>query len=204
MLKGYFNYLLWFIAAFTMLIGFEAALASLLTGYTLNNFSFLLWEKFHFFVTYFLEEPIETLSFILIDKPLFKIESLQKNQTSVIWGLHYYGVTLLTHTAIAILVSRAINTHTFLKSALLLFPIVGVILLIFSSLFLYLSSCCTAGANWIIHTWILAIVLNPYTASESLIELYNYIHDGFIYLQFLMAALGVYLIFLNLKNKTKR
>ena len=90
MLKGYFNYLLWFIAAFTMLIGFEAALASLLTGYTLNNFSFLLWEKFHFFVTYFLEEPIETLSFILIDKPLFKIESLQKKS-----NLSYLGITLL-------------------------------------------------------------------------------------------------------------
>ena len=200
MVKIFINYLLWFLIAFTFLIGIEATLASLLTGYSPNNFSFLLWEKFHFFLTYFLEEPVETLNFILIDKPLFKIEALQENQTTIIWGLHYYGVTLFTHIVIAILASRAINKHTFSRPALLSFPISGVILLNFSSLFLYLSSCCTAGANWIIHTWILTIIFNPYIASETLIELYNYIHDWFIYLQILMAASGIYLIFLKSKN----
>ena len=203
MFKISLNHLLWFAAAFTILIGLESILSGLITGYTPNSFSFLLWDKFRFFLTYFLEEPLETLSFILIDKPLFKIEALHKNTTTVIWGLHYYGVTLFTHIVIAILASRAINKHTFSKSALLSFPIGGVILLIFSSLFLYLSSCCTTGANWIIHTWILTVIFNPYTASENLIELYNYIHDWFIYLQFLITVSGAYLIFLKLKNKTK-
>ena len=201
--KIYLNHLLWFLATFATLIGLEVALVSLFTGFTPNNFSFLLWDKFHFFLMYLLEEPVETLSFILIDKPLFKVEALQESTTTVIWGLHYYGVTLFTHTVVAILASRAINKHTFSKYALLSFSISGVILLIFSSQFLYLSSCCTAGANWIIHTWILVVIFNPYTASETLIELYNYIQDWFIYLQYLIAALGAYLIFLKLKNETK-
>lgn len=201
--KTYLNHLLWFLAAFTILIGLEVVLVALFTGFSPNNFSFLLWDKFYFFLTYLLEESVETLSFILIDKPLFKIEALQENKTTVIWGLHYYGVTLFTHIVVAILASRAINKHKFSKYTLLSFSISGVILLIFSSLFLYLSSCCTAGANWIIHTWILAVVFNPFTASETLIELYNYIQDWFIYLQYLMAALGGYLIFLKLKNKAK-
>jgi len=192
--------MLWFVATFALLIGFETVLISLLTGYTPNKLSFLLWENFHFLLQYFLEEPIETLSFILIDKPLFRIEAIHDNPTTVIWGLHYYGVTLFTHAVIAILASRAINTHTFSKSALQSLPISGTILLIFSSLFLYLSSCCTAGATWIIHTWILAVVFNPYTASETLLDIYNYIQGGFIWLQFLMAVSGAYLIFLKLKK----
>ena len=202
--KTFLNHLLWFVAAFTIIIGFETVLISLFTGFTPNKFSFLLWDKFHFFFTYFLEEPVETLSFILIDKPLFKIEALQESPTTVIWGLHYYGVSLFTHIVVAILASRVINKHTFLKSALLSLPFSGIILLIFSSLFLYLSSCCTAGANWIIHTWILAVVFDPYTASETLIDIYNYIQDWFIWFQLLIATSGAYLIFLKLKNEVKR
>ena len=201
MLKIFLNHLLTFVAALTILIGLEATLVSLFTGYNPNNFSFLLWEKFHFFFRYLLEEPVETLSFIFIDKPIFKVEALQESSATVIWGLHYYGVTLFTHIVVAILASRAINKYTFPKYTLQSFSVSGVILLILSSLFLYLSSCCTAGANWIIHTCILAVVFNPFTASETLIELYNYINNWFIDVQYLMAALGGYLIFLKLKIK---
>jgi len=200
MLIIFLNQLAWFVAAFATLLGLEVVLISLLAGYPPNNFSFLLWEKFHFFLRYLLQEPVETLSFILIDKPLFKIEALQESPATVIWGLHYYGVTLFTHIVVAILASRALNKHRLSKSALLSFPIKGTTLFIFSSLFLYLSSCCTSGANWIIHTWILAVVFNPYTASATLLEIYNNIQSWFIWLQYLMAASGAYLIFLKLKK----
>lgn len=200
-LKVFLNHMLWFIAAFTVLIGLEAALAGLLTGFTPNNFSILLVDNFQFFLRYFQEEPVETLFFILIDKPLFKIEALQENPSTVIWGLHYYSVTLFTHIVTAILASRAINMHTFSMSALLYFPFIGTVLLIFSSLFLYLSSCCTSGAPWIVHTWILAVVFNPYIGSGTLLELYNDIQGGFIYVQYLIAALGAYLVYLKLNNE---
>ena len=203
-LKRFLNHLFWFVVTFTLLIGFQVTLTGFLTGYSPNNFSFLLWDQFHFFTRYLIEEPVKTLSFIFIDKPLFKIEALQENQSLVTWGLHYYGITLLVHTLIAFLASRAINTYTFSKSALKSFPVVGAILLYFSSLFLYLSSCCTAGANWIIHTMVLAVFFNPYMASENLIELYKEIHGGFIYIQILMVVSGLYLVFINLKSETKR
>lgn len=201
--KIFLNHLLWFILAFTLLIVVELIIASLFTGYLPNKLSCLLWDKFHFFLVYFREEPVETLLFFLIDRPLFKIEAVHDDLSTVIWGLHFYSYTLFTHIVAAILASRAINKHTFSKPALLSLPISGIILLIFSSIFLYLSSCCTAGGNWIVHAWVLAIIFNPYMATANLLEIYNNIHGWFIWLQVLIAVSGAYLIFLKLKNETK-
>ena len=201
--KIFLNHLLWFILTFTLLILVEFILASLFTGYLPNKLSFLLWDKFDFFLIYFREEPVETLLFFLIERPLFEIEALHDDLSTVIWGLHFYSYTLFTHIVAAILASRAITRHTFSKSALLSLPISGILLLIFSSIFLYLSSCCTAGGNWIIHTWLLAIVFNPYMATANLLEIYNNFHGWLIWLQVLIAASGAYLIFLKLKNETK-
>ena len=196
--KTFLNHLLWFIFVFTLLIVVETILVSLFTGYLPTKFSFLLWDKFNFFLDYLREEPIETLSFILIDKPLFKIEALQDNLTTVIWGLHFYSYTLFTHIVIAALASRIIVKHT--TSALRSFPVSGSILLILSSLFLYLSSCCTSGANWIIHSWLLAVVFNPYNITETTLDIYNHIHGWFIWMQYVMAISGIYLIILKIRN----
>lgn len=192
--------LLWFIIPFAILIGVEILFISLFTGFGPSQFSFLLWDKFHFFLGYFLEEPLETLLFISIDQPLFKIKAALDNPPQVIWRLNYYGYTLFTHIVVAIIASRTINKFTLSKSALQHFPVSGSVLLILSSLFLYLSSCCTAGANWIIHTWVLAIVFNPYTARETILEIYNNYSAWFTWLQYFMAFSGAYLIFIKLKK----
>ena len=198
--KIFFNHLLWFVLAFTLLIVVETILVSLFTGYLPTRFSFILWDNFHFFLDYLWDEPVETLSFLLIDKPLLKIDALQDNLTTVIWGLHFYSYTLLTHVFIAILASRIIVKHTLTISALRSFPINGSVLLILSSLFLYLSSCCTSGANWMIHSWLLAIVFNPQNTIRNILEIYNNIEGWLIWIQFIMAVSGVYLILLKIRK----
>ena len=198
----FLNHLFWFVLAFTFLIVAESILVSLFTGYLPTRFSFILWDNLHFFLDYLWDEPVATLSFLLIDKPLFKIDALlqDNNQDTVIWGLHYYSYTLLTHVFIAILASRIIVKHTLTISALRSFPVNGSILLILSSLFLYLSSCCSNGANWIVHSWVLTIVLNPHNTIGNILEIYNHIEGWLIWVQFLMAVSGGYLILLKIRK----
>lgn len=198
--KFFLSHIFWFVLAFTLLIVVETILISLFTGYLPTKLSFLPWDKLHIILNYFWEEPIETLGFIFIHTPLFKIEALLNTPTTTVWGLHFCGYTIFTHVVIAILVSRIIVKYKFTTLALKSFPISGSILLIISSLFLYLSSCCTGGANWIIHSWLLSIVFNPYNATETTIEIYNNIHEWFIWFQFVMAASGLYLIMLKIRK----
>jgi len=190
----FINHLFWFVLAFTFLIVTETILVSWFTGYLPTRFSFLLLDNFHFFLDYFWDEPVETLSFLLIDKPLFKIDALQDNLSTVIWGLHFYSYTLLTHIFIAILTSRLIVKQTLTISALRSFPVSGSVLLILSSLFLYLSSCCTNGANWIVHSWLLVIVFTPDNAIGNVFDIYKNIEGWLIWIQVVMAASGIYLV----------
>jgi hypothetical protein len=188
------NHLFWFVLSFTFIIIAETILVSLFTGYLPTRFSFLLWNNFHFLLDYLWDEPIEILSFLLIDKPLFKIDALQDNLSTVIWGLHFYSYTLLTHIFIAVLASRLIVKQTLTISALRSFPVSGSILLILSSLFLYLSSCCTNGATWIVHSLLLVIMFTPGNAIGNFFDIYNYIQGWLIWVQVVMAISGSYLV----------
>lgn len=196
----FLSHVLWFVLVFSLIILVETILISLFTGYLPTQISFQQWDKFHIIFSYFWEEPIETLGFIFVHKPLFKIEALLNIPSTTIWGLHFYSYTIFTHIVIAILASRIIVKYKFTTLALKSFPIIGSILLMLSSLFLYLSSCCTGGANWIIHSWLLSIVFNPYNATETTIEIYNNIHEWFVWFQFVMAASGLYLIMLKIRK----
>ena len=198
--KFFLSPVLWFVLAIILLMVVETILMSLFTGYLPTQISFQQWDKFHIILSYFREEPIETLSFIFTHKPLFKIEALLNTPTTTIWGLHFYSYTIFVHVVIAILASRIIVKYKFTTLALKSFPICGSLLLILSSLFLYLSSCCTSGANWIIHSWLLSIVFNPYTATETTIEIYNNIHEWFTWFQFVIATSGLYLIMLKIRK----
>lgn len=198
--KLFLNQMLWAFFAFILLIVVETILISLFTGYYPDKFVFLLWDKFDFFRIYFKEEPFDTFVYFLIERPLFKIEALQDNLTTVIWGFHFYSYTLVIHIIISILASRIIVRHTLTILALQTFSVSGSILLILSSLFLYLSSCCTSGAVWIIHSWLLSLVFNPFKATETILELYNNIHGWLIWIQYLMATSGVYLIIKKYKK----
>ena len=196
----FLSHISWFVLAFALLILIETILISLFTGYLPTRLLFLSWDQLHFILNYFWDEPFDTLSFIFTHKPLFKIEALLNIPTTTIWGLHFYSYTIFTHIVIAILASRIIVKYKFTTLALKSFPISGSILLILSSLFLYLSSCCTSGAIWIIHSGLLSIVFNPYNATETTIEIYNNIHEWFTWFQFLMAASGLYLILLKIRK----
>ncbi len=198
--KTYINYLSWFVIILSILISVEILLITFFTGYPVNKLSFLLSDGFHFFIKYLLDDPLDTLYFVLIEKPLIKIEAIHNNPVTVIWGLHYYGFTILTHILLAALASRAISKYKLTTTTLKTFPMIGALLLILSSLFLYLASCCTGGASWIIHTSLLAIAFNPYNATESALEFYKNIQGWFNWMQFMMATLGTYLIILKIQK----
>ena len=200
--KDFLSHISWFMLAFSLLIAIETILISLFTGYLPTKLLYLKWDQFSFILNYFWDEPFDTLSFIFTHKPFLKIEAILStaSTTTTVWGLHFYSYTIFTHVAIALLASRILVKHKFTTLALKSFPISGSILLILSSLYLYLSSCCTSSSNWIIHSWILSIAFNPYNATETTIKIYNNIHEWFIWFQFLMAASGLYLIMLKIRK----
>ena len=190
--------LFWLILILAVVTLFEVFLISVSTGYLPTKVSFLLWDRFDYFIVYFRNEPFEALSLYFIDKPLFKIEAMQEAPITAIWGLHYYSYTLLAHLLVGIVFSCIITRSIFTKLSRRDFPVTGSSLLIFSSLFLYLSSCCSVGGNWIFHTWLLSILFNPVTATDSIIEIYTIISGGFIWLQTVTALFGIYLIAVKL------
>lgn len=178
----------------------EILLVSLSTGYLPAKVSFLIWDRYDFFTSYFSDNSFEALVLYFIDKPLFKIEAIQMDSASAIWGLHYYSYTLLAHLLVAIVYSYIITRSALNKNNWRGLPVLGSAMLILSSLFLYLSSCCSVGGNWIFHSWFLSVIFNPLTASESLLESYTLISEWLIWMQVLMALTGIYLMFSKLKK----
>jgi len=180
----------------------EVIITAAFIGYAPNQMKFLLWDNIDFLRVYFRAEPLDTLKFVFIDRPLFIIEARQQDPSTSIWGLHYYSYTVVVHIVAAVLLVQLVKPAQPITPRLRLLAITGAGLLILSSLYLYLSSCCTAGANWIMHTWLLAIVFNPYTSSESIIEMYGYVNQWFVWIQVLFAVLGCYFIFTGLNKRT--
>lgn len=181
---------LYFLLMLVGLILCELIFMAAFTGYMPTKIKFLLWENIDFLLVYFRGEPLDTLKFVFIDKPLIVIESRQQAPSTVIWGLHYYSYTVIVHVVIAIVLAQQVRASPPIRAKLRYFQLGGSGLLVFSSLYLYLSSCCTGEASWILHTWFLSLVFNPITATESMIELYELVHNGFIWMQILIAALG--------------
>ncbi|MCK4709884.1 MAG: hypothetical protein KAU21_14795, partial [Gammaproteobacteria bacterium] len=70
--------LFWLILILAVVTLFEVFLISVSTGYLPTKVSFLLWDRFDYFIVYFRNEPFEALSLYFIDKPLFKIEAMQE------------------------------------------------------------------------------------------------------------------------------
>ena len=75
-----------FFIVLTALVCCEIILASAFTGDMPNQFSFLLWENLEFLLIYFGDEPLETLKFVLIDRPIFVVESRLQEPSAAIWG----------------------------------------------------------------------------------------------------------------------
>lgn len=193
--------ILTFLFLLPVLVICEVIITTAFLGYKPNQINFLLWDNIDFLFVYFRSEPLDTLKFVFIDKPLFVIESRQENPSIAIWGLHYYSYTFVAHVVVAVVLAQVIKPSQPIRSAPRYVAVIGSSLLILSSLYLYLSSCCTAGANWILHTWLLAIVFNPLTATEFIIEVYGLVNKWFVWLQILFAALGAYLVVRGLKRK---
>jgi hypothetical protein len=192
-----------FFIVLAALVCCEIILASAFTGYMPNQFSFLLWENLDFLLIYFGDEPLETLWFVLIDRPIFVVESRQQEPSVAIWGLHFYSSTFIAHIVVALVLNWLLKPARSFTYTSRLMVISGCLLLVISSLHLYLSSCCTAGANWLLHTWMLAIVFDPFTANEFIIELYGVVNPWFLWLQILMVLAGSYLVYRGLKQKQR-
>ena len=194
--------LFWFTLFLTVLMLCETLLISVFTGHLPTNISFLLLDKFDFFIEFLRDVPVDALTLIFVDKPLFVIASMQKDPVTAIWGLHYYGYTLIIHLLVAFIFSHVMTSSKSVELNWRAFPVLGSVLLIFSSLFLYLSSCCSVGGNWILETMLLAIIFDPVTASDAILDLYTVIEGGFIWLQTVMSLLGIFLVVSKLGNKS--
>lgn len=177
----------------TGLIIVEVVFIAMSTGYMLVHVKSSLLENAGFFMVLLQEEPLMTLKLMLIEKPLFIIEARHEATASVVWSLHYFSFTLLVHFIISF----------FIAGIILRFgedlrwqdiPFTGSVLLLFASLYLLMTSCCTAGPNWIFHTWLLSVVFNPITSSNATIKVYQFLKDGFVLLQIGTGLVGGYLL----------
>lgn len=190
-----------FLAILAGLVISELILTAAMTGYMPNRVTFLLWDNIDFLLIYFGEEPWDTFKFVFMDKPLFLIESRLENPSSAVWGLHYYSYTVVIHIAVALVLVQVIRLSQSIAATSRFVVVLGAGLLVLSSLYLYLASCCTTGASWLLHTWLLAIVFNPQTATEFIIELYGVVHKWLLWLQIMIAVSGAYLAVRGLKRK---
>lgn len=178
----------------------ETAFIALATGYMFIQFRSSLLENLGFFVLLADEDPMATLRIILMDNPVFIIQSKHKPTDSTVWSLHYFSLTILVHLLVAFILSEKVSTKGF-WTRLQDLPLSGSILLLCSSIYLLLASCCTDGPHWLLHTWLLAVVFNPITSTNATIQLYQVLKDWFVLLQFVVGGLGGYLLFRSMRKR---
>lgn len=183
---------LYFLLILTGLILCEVTFVALFMSYLPTSIKFMLWEDMGFLLPYFLEDPLATFKFVLVDKPILVIESRLENPSTAVWGLHYYSYSLLAHIISALVLAHLINPVTRNYAGQRYKAILGSGLLLVSSIYLYLSSCCTGGANWVIQTLWLAIITDPTFSTEALISTYQDIEVWFFWSQLVIAATGFY------------
>lgn len=190
-----------FLFIFAGLVVTEITIAVLFTGYWPNQLSLMLWDNLDFLLVYFTEEPIDTLIFVFLDKPLLVIDSRLQAASTSVWGLHFYSYTLVFYLAISAVLTRLLLSLPDRSRASNLTVFTGAGLLLLASTYLYLGSCCSGGANWIVHTWLLAIAFNPLTATEFVVELYQAIYKWLFWLQLMVGVFGAYLVFKGFKRQ---
>lgn len=172
----------------------------MLTGFILgrmpNHVEFLVGENLDFLRLYFSSSPLNTMSYVILHKPMFIIGAYVQTpeESQVIWGLHYYSYTLLMHLMVVLLLVCLVKWVENRNLAQMALICTGAGLLLFSSLYMFIASCCTGEAKWILHTMVLAYLSNPSTISESAISLYQKLHPYFIWLQLASLFVGIYLL----------
>ena len=183
---------------FSGLILAELVFIALSTGHMAIQFKSPLLENIGFFMVLAGEDLTTTLRIVLLDNPLFIIQSKYTSTDSAVWSLHYFSFTLLVHLLVAYVLSEKISRHGIL-TRIQDVPFSGSVLLIASSIYLLLAACCTDGPHWIFQTWLLAVVFNPITSSNATIQLYQVLRDWFIVPQLAMGGLGAYLLWYRKK-----
>ncbi len=172
----------------------EIAFIALSTGHMAIQIKSPLLENLGFFMVLAGEDLTATLRIVLVENPLFIVESKYKATDSTAWSLHYFSVTLLVHLLVAYVASEKVSRQG-INTRIQDLPLSGSVLLIASSVYLLLAACCTDGPHWLFHTWLLAVVFNPITSSNATIQLYQVLRDWFILPQLAMGGLGVYLLY---------
>lgn len=185
---------LYFLMIFFGIIVCEVIFVAVSAGYFPTDIEVLIWKDISFLLPYLLEEPLDTLKFILVNKPVLVIESRLDNPPQTVWGLHYYSYSLIAHFISALALTGLIKPSVSQQHARRYQAILGSGLLLVSSIYLYLSSCCTGGANWVIQTLWLAIITDPALSTEALISTYQENEGLFFWTQLVIATVGFYLI----------
>jgi hypothetical protein len=186
---------LYFLMILFGIIVCEVIFVTVSTGYFPTDIDVLIWKDMRFFLPYLLEEPLDTLKFILVNKPVLVIESRLDNPSQTVWGLHFYSYSLIAHFISALILTGLISPSASPQHERRYQAILGSGLLLVSSVYLYLSSCCTGGANWVIQTVWLAIITDPALSTEALISTYQENEGLFFWTQLVLAVVSFYLIF---------
>lgn len=181
------------LALLVALIMIEAVFVAFASGYLFLQFKSPMLENFAFFASLARDDLFSTLRFILLEKAWLVIQSQHKVSGTLIWSLHYYSYSLLMHGLVAYCLARLMTSREAneIYSARVL---AGVSLFLLAGLYLFLGSCCTGGPNWIVQTWMLAVVFNPVTSTNATIKFYQAIKEGFVVFQLLSGVIGLFLL----------
>ena len=175
-------------------VSFEFVFMAVSSGYMQVHFTSPVLGNVHFFVLLLQDAPLLTLKMLLLEQPLLVVEARHPVTAATVWSLHYFSLTVVVHVVVSVILSgRIVRAGGTLRWQDI--PFSGSVLLLFSSVYLLLSSCCTGGPNWIFHTWLLSVVFNPITSSNATIQLYQSLKDWFSVLQMMTGILGAYLMF---------
>jgi len=187
---------------FCGLITLETVFIALSTGYLSVQFISPPLQQRDFFLSLARQDLATTLRFVFVDSPLLIIQSQHRATGTIVWSLHYFSLSVLIHLVLAGWLAD-IRCRRGPDSGYEIRLIIGMGLLIVSTLYLFLGSCCSGGPNWIVQTWLLAIVFNPITSSNATIQLYQSLKDGFVVVQLLSGVVGAYLLFRYMRTASQ-
>jgi len=159
-----------------------------------NNIELTLIENFGLYLNLLNTNAVMATKLALIDNPLILIERLDEQKINQIWGFYIMPVNAVALLLVSIFIIHIRRLKLSTCKWLVIWG--GVFTIMFSIFYLRLQTCCTTEPTWLLEIWLFSQTSEPLADTAFWKDIYVQLIGRFIYIQFSIAALGGFIIYI--------
>lgn len=182
---------------FAFVITGATLLVALLLGGLPNSFQWEALSDPAFLKVLWQANPAETARLVLMEEPWLVVEQRQAATGLQLWGLYFYAGTLFVCLSVSIFTAlcwRRLKAASVKQRVLFL---VGLLLVVFSVMYLRLLACCGSGPGWVLETWLLSRAYMPDAGGLDWVRIYTLVQAWLPALQAATLLVGSWLLASN-------